>query len=394
MTQRCAGVSAAADETPAVRVYPNLRSAHLERFRRMAPAKVLYHRTRYDYDPSLADPASPPRRMGRLGVVVELLRRRYRVVEVSEPMMTTRWPDLFAQIVAVRIRGLLSGQRELVASYCIGLTDPAEHLRERWHLPRPLARLVARVGLRTLVRAMDRLAFGTTGCFELYAKYTGRNVLARRAEIFEAVPAACDCLDGPSTPDPGRGVTLLFVGIFEERKGIPELVAVWDELRRRQPQLRLHIVGKGRMVADVTEWAGRHPEVTLDIDPPRAVIHRALRDSAVLILLSQRMGAWREQVGLPIVEGLAHGCEIVTTSQTGLAEWLQKHGHLVVEPDASAADVADAVGAVFTSTRLPEKILEDLPNADSRIAADAWMFGPRVPRRGRASALITRGMTR
>jgi len=341
----------------------------------MAPAKVLYHRPRYDYDPSLADPASPPRRMGRLGVVAELLRKRYRVVEVSEPMMTTRWPDLFAQIIAVRIRGLLSGQRELIVSYCIALTDPAEHLRERWHLPRPLARFTARIGLRVLVLGMDRLAFGTTGCFELYAKHIGSNLLARRAKVFEAVPAACDCLGGPSTPNSRRGDTLLFVGIFEERKGIPELIAVWDELRSRQPRLRLHIVGKGRLVAEVTEWAGRHPEVTLDIDPPRAVIHRALRDSAVLILLSQRMGAWREQVGLPIVEGLAHGCEIVTTSQTGLAEWLRERGHLVVEPHASSAEVADAVGAVFARTRPPEMILSDLPNADSRIVADSWMFG-------------------
>ena len=39
------------EASPNVRVYGRLRTAHLERFRKMVPARVLYWTTRYDYDP-------------------------------------------------------------------------------------------------------------------------------------------------------------------------------------------------------------------------------------------------------------------------------------------------------------------------------------------------------
>src|SRR5262245_39275565 len=52
----------------AARVYTHLRTAHLERFRHMAPAQVLYVERRYDFDESLIDPANPPVQRSRLGV--------------------------------------------------------------------------------------------------------------------------------------------------------------------------------------------------------------------------------------------------------------------------------------------------------------------------------------
>jgi glycosyltransferase involved in cell wall biosynthesis len=81
------------------------------------------------------------------------------------------------------------------------------------------------------------------------------------------------------------------------------------------------VIGAGRLLPEVRAWADGRDDVDLEIDPPRARVHEAMRESSVLVLLSQPHGHWREQVGLPIVEGLAHGCEVVTTSETGLASW-------------------------------------------------------------------------
>jgi hypothetical protein len=39
---------------------------------------------------------------------------------------------------------------------------------------------------------------------------------------------------------------------------------------------------------------------------------------------------WREQLGLPILEGLSHGSRIVTASETGLAPDLSRDGHFVI----------------------------------------------------------------
>ena len=115
----------------------------------------------------------------------------------------------------------------------------------------------------------------------------------------------------------------------------------------------------------------------LVIDPPRSEIHRHLRSASVLALPSRPTASWREQIGLPIVEGLAHGCNIVTTSETGLAGWLTEHGHNVVAPGAGVSALADSVlhalhkqGDGGTAVG----VVADLPAVDGRLAADAWMF--------------------
>jgi glycosyltransferase involved in cell wall biosynthesis len=134
-------------------------------------------------------------------------------------------------------------------------------------------------------------------------------------------------------------------------------------------------MGKGERERDVRELANALPSVQLDIDPPRDVIRNTLARSVVLVLLSKRTPLWREQVGLPIVEALEQGCEIVTTEETGIASWLAEHGHAVVADAGDAAAVAGAIAARLRGARPPGELLASLPDEDSRIAADAWMFG-------------------
>ena len=168
---------------------------------------------------------------------------------------------------------------------------------------------------------------------------------------------------------------MVFVGAFTPRKGVTELLSAWDSIRSQHPGLELHLIGKGQLLETVTTWASERPEVTLEIDPPRAHIHAALRSAHVLVLLSQRVRAWREQVGLPIVEGLAHGLEIVTTTETGLAQWLREHGHTVLDPTATADETGDAIARALSQRRSRDAVLADLPGVDQRVAADAWMLG-------------------
>jgi glycosyltransferase involved in cell wall biosynthesis len=360
------------DARPALRIYASLRSTHLERFREMVPAFVMFHRTRYDYDESLIDPLAVPRRASRLGVVAELIRRPYRVIEVNEPIMVDRWPDLLAQVAAARLRGVLSRRRELVVAYCIGLGDPAEDLSRRSRLPLWLTRPIARVVMTVLVSCMDRLAFGTLGARELYASYVPAARLDRVSRVFEALPAPCGCLEGCT--DRLQPSTLVFLGAFDERKGIERLMQGWDELGSRGSEMRLHAMGTGQLAGKVTEWASGRTDVTLDIDPPRPLIHQVLREGTALILLSQRVGPWREQVGLPIVEALSHGCEVIASSETGLATWLAQHGHVVVDPLAGPTELADVIAGVLGAPRPAATVLSDLPRSDQRIAADAWLM--------------------
>jgi glycosyltransferase involved in cell wall biosynthesis len=354
-----------------VRVYGSLRTAHLERFRETEPADVLYTGTRRDFDESLIDPAHPPVRLSRWSVIRRLARAPYAVVEINEPAMVDRWGFLLALVGTVRLAGALHRRRTSIVTYCIANADPAEELRERWRIPTTVGRVVVRAVMVVLVASLDRVAFGTSGSEDLYRSFVGANRLADRARRFEGVPSPCGCGDVVHERVQDR---LLFVGGFVERKGIRQAMRAWDSVRTRRPSATFVIVGHGVLEREVQVWAAQRPEVTVIVDPPRPEVHRQLRRAAVLILLSQPHRHWREQIGLPILEGLSHGCEIVATTETGLASWLDDHSHAVGPPDASAREVGDQIVAAFDRARERTGSLADLPPIDQRIAADHWMI--------------------
>ncbi len=362
------------DPSPNVRVYGRLRTAHLERFRKMAPAQVLYWATRYDYDPSEADPANPPVQLSRVGILRELVRRHHAAVDINEPAMVDRWLFLILQVLAVRLRSLRDRRPTTIAAYCMANADPAIEVGVRWHLPPAACRALTKLMMTIIVRSCDRLAFATTASYDMYEGYVGRGALEGRAQVFEAIPTACDCLEAGEDRNPDQ---LAFVGGFLEHKGIREAMAAWDEVAPRRPDARFVIIGKGRLQDEVEAWAESRPSVTVLVDPPRSVIHHTLRTSGAVILLSQRAGHWREQIGLPIQEGLGHGCEIVTTTDPGLAGWLADHGHAVLEPTATPREVADAVEAALDRARERTGSLEHLPGEDQRFVADWWMMTAR-----------------
>ncbi|WP_116449784.1 glycosyltransferase [Blastococcus litoris] len=365
-------MTATSDGAPSrARVYGSVRSAHLERFRTMTPALVIHRDRRYDFDPALAAGGpSPLRQLGRAATVLHLLRTPYDAVELNEPLMVSRWGSVAAQVAAVRLRGALTRRPAAVGAYCIDLTDPVDRLALSRHVPRPLGRWWSRRVLRFLVGRMDRLAFGTEGSRQLLERYVDPAVVATRARVFPAVPQPCDC--------PAGGVrdaaTVLFVGAFKERKGIRQLMEAWDALPA-DAGLRLRLIGTGELLPDVRTWAAAHPEVSLVVDPPRAEVHASLRAAHVLVLLSQRSGWWREQVGLPILEGLSHGCEVVTTDETGIADWLHRHGHRVVPVSADAPEIAAALRSAAAAGRTAEEVTADLPRTDTRADADRWLLG-------------------
>ena len=145
-------------------------------------------------------------------------------------------------------------------------------------------------------------------------------------------------------------------------------------LSRLIPTARLCLAGKGVLEGDLREAVEGRRDVAFEIDPPRDRIHQLLRSSAVVVLLSQRRPRWREQVGLPIVEGLAHGCRIVSTSETGLASWLADHGHVVLDAAASSDDIANGIARALQESASPVTVLQALPEIDGRIQADEWLM--------------------
>lgn len=354
---------------PRVRLYATVRSAHLERARVLAPATILYRERRYDFDPALTS-GLDLLRAGPARLVAVLAVSGVRELEVNEPLMVSSARRTLAAVAVVRLSGLLRRRPVRVVTYAIANDDPFRPApapgpagRARRHLDRLLVRLVA--------RSVDRVAFGTEAAAELYDRLVPQLAARAEAVVLPGLPAACPCPPAEVDADPGA---VLFVGALEERKGVPLLMRAWPDVVAARPDATLTLVGTGPLLAEVRAFVESRPETRLVVDPPREEVHRRLRAASVLVLLSQRTARWREQVGLPIVEGLAHGCSVVASDETGLAGWLAAHGHAVVPAAADAAEVAAAIVAVLDGRRPREDVLADLPVRDGRLEADAWLF--------------------
>lgn len=361
----------------AARLYQSARTTHLERSQRDG-IPLYFRSSSYDWDPVLAVSVGATR-VSLLGAARILLSGRFSVVEVNEPLMAGAWPALMFYALVALVTRLLPGVRRVrLVSYAIENGHVDLWVARKCRLPLGVARFVTRVVSRAIVRSHERVAFGSEGARDRYAEILRTPI--RRARVFPALEPRCQ-----GERNVQKREQVVFLGSFDERKGLPQLLECWSSVRRMQPTAQLLILGKGKLLAKVQSASSAHQGVSAIIDPSRDAIHRNLAEAKVLVLLSQSFGNWREQLGLPILEGLSHGCLILATTETGLADWLQEHGHTVVPPEASADEIAREIVALLRSERTAADVWEDLPEESGRAAADVWMRAAAAERRDRAA---------
>ncbi len=351
-----------------IRVYSQLRTAHLERAASTDPVSILYRTARYDFDPSIAKHLDLLR-VNLVTLAVALFRTRPAIVEVNEPLMRPGLSFTALAVASARITAIVRRRPVTIVSYAIENRPPFKGTNLA--LKAATRRLIDQQLSKFVAQNLDRLVYGTNDAKTLYELEFAKSPIRARQVVIPALPAPCDC---PQISDKVAD-SVLFLGAFHHRKGVLQLLQAWPCVKSIVPAATLTLVGKGQLVGSVLEYAERDSTIQVKIDPPRYEIHQALRKASVVVLLSQPTSLWREQVGLPIVEGLAHGCTIVTTSQTGLADWLKSHQHFVLHPCQTNEEIAQAIADAISICRSAQSVWRDLPGVDGRLQADSWLFG-------------------
>lgn len=349
------------------RFYQSVRTAHLERFHALAPAVVIYQSKRYDFDSRLATGLDLVQ-AGRIRAAFLLSASHVKEIEINEPLMLASLPGSFCLLVGIWVRRTLRRGRVNLVTYAIENRDPflaGTRLSLKARLRRRMEISVA----KAVWRRMDRIVYGTDAARSLYESRFADLGLPDATTI-PALPAPCGC---GVTPKDTHLVT--FLGAFADRKGILRVLAAWPGVRQVLPSARLSVIGKGAHEAEVKRAASLDSTIELAIDPERTIIHAQLRRSAVLVLPSLPASNWKEQVGLPIVEGLAHGCKVVTTSETGIANWLVTNQHSVLSSNFTDKELSSAIVDQLADIRNAKDVIATLPDRDGRLLADSWLFG-------------------
>ncbi|WP_433782740.1 glycosyltransferase family 4 protein [Actinomycetospora sp. CA-101289] len=332
-----------------LRIVPDLRSSVVEE----APASqvLLFTSQRDDADPALL--ALPAVRPFTWATLVGAVRDPdLELVEVAEPLWLGEWVRALRVVAVVRaLRVLRPRRRVWIATYAIDNLDVRERLAFPSLAHRPvlgaLATRLATIALGLSLLALDTVVFGTTGASENYRRTFGWALRRTRHTVLTPSLDACRVCGPGVAGGAVRERTVLFLGAPGERKGFGVLTDAWQRCGAADAGWRL-------VVADPSGGDGRDLPAGVSVtSPSRPEVHALLRRAAVVAMPSVRRPGWREQIGLPLVEGLTHGCRVVTTTETGLAEDLRGHPLVTLTTPGDPQDLADGLRRAMAGDGAP-----------------------------------------
>ena len=355
-----------------VQVLPELRSVSVDRIRANRDTLTVALGAKWDLDPTTALPGNVVF-MSRQACLRWIARHECDVVELAEPLFMREAPWTLAFAIATKLGSRMRRQRARVVAYAIENNDLEALIGIPW-LRRPFVSAAGRAYGAVVSLVTDRLVFGTEGAAASYHSLGNHGLFADAPRVLALQSA------GPAA-ERDAGTSAIFVGELAPRKGVTELLRAWELVEGELPDAKLTLVGGGPLADQVDAWAARSADSRRSPGLlPHPDVISAVRRSTVLVAPSRREGRWREQVGLPIVEGLSAGLTVVTTTETGLADWLHQNGHRVIDAPPRPEDLAKKLIDALRSPLPRDAVQRTLPEVAGRQRAHDILHKPGVGR--------------
>jgi glycosyltransferase involved in cell wall biosynthesis len=167
----------------------------------------------------------------------------------------------------------------------------------------------------------------------------------------------------PNGEPPSTPFTIVSVARLVEKKGLSYLIEACRHLRDRGIEFRCLIIGKGRLRSHldglIKQWDLRKKVQLLGVCSQSEVLQR-YREAHLFVLpcvIDDRGN--RDGLPVSIVEALACGLPVITTSVTGIPEVVQDGHNGIIIPESEPVELADAIESVISDAQLYQHLQEN-----------------------------------
>jgi glycosyltransferase involved in cell wall biosynthesis len=241
-----------------------------------------------------------------------------------------------------------------------------------WHHPR--------TGFHRVSRPLTRRIYHGAGAIVAYGEHVQRYLAVSAGvdpgKVFVAGQAVEPERFTAVQPARNGVAEVVFVGQFEERKGLADLLRAFEEVDHAGARLRL--VGNGSLEEEVRRRAAQDPRVEIVGYTPQERLPEVLASARCLVLPSITTARDREPWGLVVNEAMHAGVPVIATTAVGAAAGgLVRHdaNGLVVperEPAALAAAIRRLTGDPALAARLGDQARHDVERFSHSAMADAF----------------------
>jgi glycosyltransferase involved in cell wall biosynthesis len=362
-----------------LRIIPELRTSTLREVQSQIGVKVLYYKEKYDLQ--IAPEKSKFRKVNTIQAMYEVFKSDAVVLELTEPL----WMRELIRTILIGFtwkgRSFIRRKSNYCFTYAIENNDLNTLVYGTVYSHNFLIRYIRKYIRFFISRIYTHAAFGT---YAAYKNYADNEFLVQIPHIY---PSRYSILESSTTgslnsefgdlPTLRKGnqakLTYLFVGVLEKRKGIDLLIQAWEILDGVGFKGRLLIVGSGALESKVSQWCLEAPERRAYLGfKTGESLDSIYETSDVLLAPSQREGRWREQVGLPILEGLSFGLTVITTSETGIADGLRENGHIVLDDGNNPISLAKGISVAPNTLMSKDYVKAQVKGISNREKAFDW----------------------